>query len=310
MGGAEASPGSWPWQVLVQVYCTGGHGYDCGGSLVNHNWILTAAHCLDDCVEEVTGIYLGSHNLSSVGPHGVYRTAAKWELHELYSCGGYEENDIALVKLSAPVSYTDYIQPVCLAQKDSTFHSGVKTWVAGWGNLDEEGNYTSPLQEVSVPIVGDNECRCSFDEPIPDKTICAGYEEGGQDSCQGDSGGALVVKNDTVWVQVGIVSFGIGCARPKLPGVYTEVSKFQDWIERILGTVDPPGFVKFTSPGEDSDKSYNCTHDRPPLPPCIVTPVPTTRTPTTTTIVPTTAAATTTTTAATTMILCLTMLNL
>uniref|UniRef100_A0A8C6TPC4 Peptidase S1 domain-containing protein n=1 Tax=Neogobius melanostomus TaxID=47308 RepID=A0A8C6TPC4_9GOBI len=198
VGGADASPGSWPWQAYLSIAGSDG-SYMCGGALINKQWILTAAHCICSIRSQVV---LGARDLSSQGLEVVKRGVAEWRMHPFYDCilGQRLDNDIALIKMSEPVTYTTYIQPVCLAQKNSTFHTGVKAWVAGWGTLE-------------------------FDLSIPGKTICAGYPEGKKDSCQGDSGGPLVVKKGSNWVQAGVVSFGYECARRNKPGVYTEVSE-------------------------------------------------------------------------------------
>ncbi|XP_029978083.1 serine protease 27-like [Sphaeramia orbicularis] len=95
--------------------------------------------------------------------------------------------------------------------------------------------------------------------------ICAGLLEGGKDSCQGDSGGPMVSKQGSVWVQSGIVSFGFGCARPNLPGVYSRVSQYESWISSHI-TSDQPGFVQFSSSGLDTDSSYTCPGLPPPPP--------------------------------------------
>ncbi|GLD75259.1 serine protease 27-like protein [Lates japonicus] len=103
---------------------------------------------------------------------------------------------------------------------NSTFHTGTNSWVTGWGvTLPDGSTLPDILQEVKVPIVGNNECQCYHKKYlITENMICAGLKAGGKDSCQGDSGGPLVTKLDDSWVQSGVVSFGEGCAVPNSPG--------------------------------------------------------------------------------------------
>ncbi|GLD57421.1 uncharacterized protein AKAME5_000964800 [Lates japonicus] len=157
-------------------------------------------------------------NLQGNNPNEVSRTVARIILHPNYD-SITNNNDIALLKLSSPVTFTDYIRPVCLAAGGSVFNNGTDSWVTGWGAV-KEGDVSSP-------------------------------------SPQGDSGGPMVSKKGSVWVQSGIVSFGFGCARPNLPGVYSRVSRYQSWIESFISS-DKPGFVQFTSSGPDADSSYTC----------------------------------------------------
>uniref|UniRef100_A0A673IPP4 Transmembrane protease serine 9-like n=1 Tax=Sinocyclocheilus rhinocerous TaxID=307959 RepID=A0A673IPP4_9TELE len=171
------------------------------------------------------------------------------------------DNDVALLHLSSPVTFTDYIRPVCLASSNSTFFSRTVSWVTGWGNIRTGVPLPSPqtLQEVQVPVVGNRQCKCLNKNfaSITDNMICAGLLEGLKDSCQGDSGGPMVSKQGSLWVQSGVVSFGKDCALPDFPGVYARVSKYQSWINEKI-TSNQPGFVAFTSNGTDGDLAINC----------------------------------------------------
>ncbi|XP_020778405.2 testisin-like [Boleophthalmus pectinirostris] len=167
---------------------------------------------------------------------------------------------MCLLHLSAPVIFKPHIQPLCLGAHGSRFPSGFPSWVAGWGALNESGYSPDSLQEVELPIVGLNECRCLNEVYVPEKTICAGRREGGVDSCFGDSGGPQVVRMNSIWVQVGVVSFGEGCARPERPGVYALVPAYQEWISQVVGTSSAPGFVLFDPPDDDSDEEYVCEY--------------------------------------------------
>ncbi|XP_053371239.1 polyserase-2-like [Clarias gariepinus] len=270
VGGLDAVPGSWPWQVSLQVY---GSHY-CGGSLINNGWVLSAAHCFKSYIASQVTVKLGLYTLEGNNSYRESRWLNKVIIHPAYKKEKHD-NDIALLQLSSVVSFNNNITPVCLAETGSTFHNGTLTWVTGWGDIRVEVNLPSPgiLQEVPVPIIGNKQCYCLYEKSkylpvnfllyksylvnITDNMLCAGLLEGGRDSCQGDSGGPLVIKQDSRWIQAGIVSFGWGCALPNSPGVYTRVSKYQDWINQEI-TTNQPGFIKYTSCGIDDDLQVSC----------------------------------------------------
>uniref|UniRef100_A0A3B4G388 Zgc:100868 n=1 Tax=Pundamilia nyererei TaxID=303518 RepID=A0A3B4G388_9CICH len=250
VGGQVAPVGSWPWQVSLQRF--GSHF--CGGSLINSQWVLTAAHCFETITSTGLTVNLGRQSLQGSNPNAASRTVTQIIKHPNYN-SGTNDNDVCLLRLSSPVTFNNYISPVCLAASDSSFYSGVNSWVTGWGNIGEGVSLPSPqnLMEVEVPVVGNRKCNCNYGVgSITDNMICAGFSAGGKDSCQGDSGGPMVSKQSGRWIQAGVVSFGEGCARPNLPGVYTRVSQYQTWINSQI-SFNQPGFMMFTSTGTNSD---------------------------------------------------------
>ncbi|XP_071982704.1 transmembrane protease serine 11D-like isoform X2 [Engystomops pustulosus] len=230
VGGTAAALGSWPWQA--SLHFNGNH--KCGASIISNNWLVTAAHCFSSSknVNSWT-VVLGTVFL---------RTGSGLQLqniiiHENYTSGEYQ-NDIALLQLSSPISFTQYIQPVCLPDTLHIFAINSSCYVTGWGALTEGGILSSSLQQAELKIINSTSCSSYqvYGYLMKPSMICAGYLTGKIDSCQGDSGGPLVaLQSNNRWSLIGIVSFGYGCALPMKPGVYTKVTYFRSWITQMAG---------------------------------------------------------------------------
>uniref|UniRef100_A0A671Q5F5 Chymotrypsin B-like n=1 Tax=Sinocyclocheilus anshuiensis TaxID=1608454 RepID=A0A671Q5F5_9TELE len=204
VNGQNAISGSWPWQVSLQLP-SGFHF--CGGSLINQNWVLTAAHCAVVFLSVIT--------------------------HPLYSSTTIN-NDIALLKLSSPVTLTPRISPVCLAPSTISILPGTRCFTTGWG---QTATTTSPLilQQTGIPIISPAVCSQIWcQSTITDAMICAGGA--GSSSCMGDSGGPLVCERSGVWSLVGSVSWGRSNCDTRYPVVYARISQLRSWIDTTIAS--------------------------------------------------------------------------
>ncbi|RXN03558.1 chymotrypsin-like protease CTRL-1 [Labeo rohita] len=153
--------------------------------------------------------------------------------HPLYSSTTVN-NDIALLKLSSPVTYTPRISPVCLAPSTINILPGTRCFTTGWG---QTATTTSPLilQQTGIPITSPAVCRQIWGQSrITDAMICAG--ESGSSSCMGDSGGPLVCERSGVWTLVGAVSWGTSTCDTRYPVVYARISQLRSWIDRTIAS--------------------------------------------------------------------------
>jgi uncharacterized repeat protein (TIGR01451 family) len=236
VGGSTAQEGAWPWQVAVLFNgMTPSNGQFCAGSLITPEWIVTAAHCAD--VTTNIDIQAGIHALSSGA--GQKRDVSTVIVHPNYNSTTFN-NDIALVKVSAPFTLNSTVSTIfpLTTEDGSLANPGVTATVTGWGTTSSSGSDSDVLLQVEVPIISTSDCNAStsYNGNVTANMICAGFiDDGGKDSCQGDSGGPLVVPEGSGWRLAGIVSWGIGCALPRFPGVYTRVSEMTDFINQHTG---------------------------------------------------------------------------
>ncbi|XP_053213322.1 trypsin-1-like [Panonychus citri] len=238
VGGREADYGEFPWQVSLQLKRRlFGLTHFCGGTVIGNNWILTAAHCAVHFDSNNTIAVLGTNNLSP------FHNNVKSQLESTFIHPNYSsttiENDIALIKTTDPIDLSTAIYPITAACLPDSYRGEQLTGraiVTGFGRTSESNSVSgSPVLRVTeVPLMSLETCRSYYGSRVYPKMLCAGFKEGKHDSCQGDSGGPLVQLKNGHGVIIGVVSWGIGCARPERPGVYTKVSSYLDWIYNTI----------------------------------------------------------------------------
>lgn len=243
VGGDAADVGEWPWQVYILA-----GPFQCGGTLIDPNWVLTAAHCLLDefnnpLTADEVAVRLGIHALDNLT--GVQTILAdEVFMHEGYSLVT-NDNDIGLIKLSESAQLNENVATIRLIVDNEEFDTlaapGTDAWVTGWGTT-EFVSIATILQEVEVPIVDYETCNGagSYDGRITENMFCAGEAAGGRDACQGDSGGPLVVPDGDGWAQAGIISWGDGCAVENFYGVYASIHRYKAWLTNYVDEVGLP----------------------------------------------------------------------
>ncbi|XP_017773347.1 PREDICTED: venom protease-like [Nicrophorus vespilloides] len=227
INGAYVSPHAYPWLVYLKYQ---DKPY-CGGSLINDRFILTAAHCVFGLNQERIVAVLGADALKD--DKDLSLKAKDVAIHPDYiRYSSYDQNDLALIELEKPVTMSEKILPICLT-KAGVDYTNVNAIVAGWG-MTENKTVASKLMEAHIRVTSDEVCRKSQigRKFVQEYNLCAyGYK---QDSCQGDSGSAIFMESSPLqYTQIGVVSWGEGCASPKVPSAYVRLGNYLDWIMKV-----------------------------------------------------------------------------
>ncbi|XP_045763667.1 trypsin 5G1-like [Maniola jurtina] len=223
VGGFNTTIQKFPYQAVLYVF-RGTVDYQCGGSIISTRYILTAAHCLPGATK--IRVRIGSSD-ADFGGKTYY--SSNFKGHPEYN-PITSDYDVAYVRSDYKMKLDGVnARTVKLAPSGSFIEPGTILTVSGWGADVENGSVVENLKAVTVPVVSYAACRRAY-KTVTVRMICAGEE--GKDSCQGDSGGPAVTDDG---IQRGVVSFGYGCARPRNPGVYTNVSYVREWISEHTG---------------------------------------------------------------------------
>lgn len=264
INGKPASEGAWPWQVSI-IGTSGGAasdlraGHSCGGTVISGGWILTAAHCVYEnegrrlIPADRLQIFMGSktlpHSADDLPPQTYDLVRVRRVIPHPDFNWGTRQNDLAILRLERPpikevVHKLRYARWPKKGDAGTYEKSGLKGIITGWGATETE-SVSDKLLQADVTLVSQAECQTNYaqtnDPDVVSTMICAGTpinpdapNQPISDSCQGDSGGPLIVEVGGRYRQVGVVSWGGGCAVKGLYGVYTRLSAYGDWIDRVL----------------------------------------------------------------------------
>ncbi|XP_049786207.1 brachyurin-like [Schistocerca cancellata] len=227
VGGTEAADGEFPFVVAYIHYDV----LQCTATIINEKWVLIAAHCVDGSNIPAMTIHAGSNNASD--DTGVRVDVGRRFVHESFDDMALT-NDIALLELKQPLTFNSKIQAATLPASQQQTTAGTTATLVGWGATETSSSSTvDKLRKVDIPVWSDEECKAAYENygVLRENNICAGTTGKGQ--CNGDSGGPLIANGQ----QIGIVSWSEKpCASEGLPGVFTEVSYFIDWISEHIST--------------------------------------------------------------------------
>lgn len=258
IGGSLVEPGNWPFMAALSFKDVSPiYGQFCGASLIKSNWILTAAHCVAELGAEEVDVVIGRNQLSLSS--GEIIPVSEIVVHKYYNPVTFDF-DIALLKLERDAS----VEAIQTLGRFSTQDKkdGKPATVLGWGDTSTNSRFFPDfLHQVALPIVPNENCNPQT-AGVTDNMLCLGVLNGSKDSCKGDSGGpAFILDPESNKLrQIGIVSFGFGCARPGFVGVYTRVSEFSTFIsDTVCSAEETPGIpgLEITVEGNTVTASWN-----------------------------------------------------
>ncbi|SPP85382.1 blast:Scavenger receptor cysteine-rich domain-containing group B protein [Drosophila guanche] len=232
--GKTARRGRHPWQATIRTRGRGGiSSHWCGAVVISKRHLLTAAHCLYGNAKDAYFVRVGDHYANIAESSEVDTFIEKWYTHEKFRDGTHMNNDIAVVVLKRPLKFSDYVQPICLPDKNAVLQANRNCTISGWGSI--KSGVSTPaqvLRSAELPILPDATCKQSkvYGSAMSEGMFCAGSMDESVDACEGDSGGPLVCSDDDGETLYGLISWGQHCGYMNRPGVYVRVNHYIDWI--------------------------------------------------------------------------------
>ena len=253
INGSDANISDYPWQIAIWGSLGNGSYETCGGSVISDQWIITAAHCVYG--NDPSSTFILTENSSFFSQNGGQYTVDEYYVHPSYSDANlepelaYMSHDIALVKIQGNFNFNNQIQKINLINPEEVLlgsqDEGVMATLTGWGNIDNNGSSPSVLQTIELPIISNQSIiNLGFSSFSFDESMISVQNQNYQGPCMGDSGGPLIVRNnsDTEWLLAGVFSKTyLPCAQIDNPSTYISVNSVSDWISEffVFGCTNP-----------------------------------------------------------------------
>jgi len=259
IGGENAAEGELGWQVGLASRDYSEHPIIyCGGTLLNEEWVMTAAHCTQNGVSVAVLGFWNTQQKNNYTVINVLRVVDHPKFNDRTL-----NNDFSLVQLARAVDFTSLpnVFPACWPTQ-SAVAEGAWAIVSGWGLTSVGGSTSSILKKANLTIVSKADCNDAYRGAITDNMLCA--NETNQGSCQGDAGGPLVSLVNGSFELIGVNSYGMDCANSQYPAVYAYVSSVLDWIKTQTGVKEacPPVPCEDTICSEKCDTAEKCMKKR------------------------------------------------
>ncbi|XP_059795425.1 putative serine protease 45 isoform X1 [Balaenoptera ricei] len=237
----------WPWDVSLRVE----NEHVCGGALIDLDWVVTAAHCIQG-TKEYSVILRTSKLKPTDSTRALSIPVRDIIMHPKYWGRNFITGDVALLQLHTPVVVSKYVQPICLPEPNYNLKVGTQCWVTGWGQVKQRfsanSTLTPELREAEVFIMDNKMCdriyrkKSLIPRVVPlvlGDMICA--TNYGENLCYGNSGSSLVCQVNHTWIRMGVLSWSFSCSRHHFPGIYTSTSYFTDWIKKQISDMSALG---------------------------------------------------------------------